>query len=138
MKKQADSIQEINWRGKRLIIKSEKLRVAILSAQEVAFELEKEEAFEAKMSLFDKLFVAYGDALTVVRDEIQAAVNFRLDSFPDWKTKVDENGISRREFTISAKISFVSQTVANGRKEFNVSRFVGTSIESSARASQSD
>jgi hypothetical protein len=65
-------MREITWKGKRIAIKNEKLRMSILSAQETIYELEKAASIDSKMALFDKLFLSYTDSLDIIRDELNA------------------------------------------------------------------
>jgi signal recognition particle subunit SRP68 len=67
-------LREVTWKGKKIPIKNEKLRVCILSAQEVNYELEKTETFDGKMSVYDKLFICYGDAVKIIKDEFASSV----------------------------------------------------------------
>jgi signal recognition particle subunit SRP68 len=71
-KKQATTLTEVTWRGKVVPLKSEKLRVAFLSAQDTTYELEREENLETKLDLYDKLFICYNDALRIILEEIRA------------------------------------------------------------------
>ncbi|KAL6044076.1 signal recognition particle subunit srp68 [Balamuthia mandrillaris] len=70
-KKHAESMREITWGKQTIPVKSDKLREHILKAQESAFEIEKEESTEAKLALYDKVFVAYNDAANCLRDELR-------------------------------------------------------------------
>jgi len=60
---------------KKIPIKNEKLRVSILAAQETNFELERAENFDSKMSAYDKLFMAYNDALRIIREETAGSIS---------------------------------------------------------------
>jgi len=73
LKKQAENTRDIVWKGKRVPIKNEKVLLALLNAQEVAFALDKAEDYEAKASLYDRLFVSYNDALDSVKDDISTS-----------------------------------------------------------------
>eukprot|EP01102_Stenamoeba_stenopodia_P007895 TRINITY_DN222_c0_g3_i1.p1 TRINITY_DN222_c0_g3~~TRINITY_DN222_c0_g3_i1.p1 ORF type:complete len:674 (+),score=227.47 TRINITY_DN222_c0_g3_i1:191-2023(+) len=71
-KKQATTLTEISWRGKVIPLKSEKLRVVFLSAQDALYELEREENVEVKIDLYDKLFICYSDAQRIILEELRA------------------------------------------------------------------
>mmetsp|Transcript_17659 Transcript_17659/g.24537 ORF Transcript_17659/g.24537 Transcript_17659/m.24537 type:complete len:617 (+) Transcript_17659:36-1886(+) len=70
LKKQSQTTREIIWQGKKIPIRSEKLRVSILGSQETNFEIERADTFDAKMAAYDKAFVQYNDALNTIKDEI--------------------------------------------------------------------
>ena len=63
-------MKEIIWREKRIPVKNEKIRVLILSFEETLVELDRADNYDKKMSLFDKLFVSYNDAIRAIKDEI--------------------------------------------------------------------
>jgi len=75
-KEQARSLNDISWRGKTIPIKSEKIRVAILGLREQEQELSQAEIKSKSKSeiveMYDKLFIAYNDAIKVIRDELQS------------------------------------------------------------------
>jgi hypothetical protein len=50
---------------------ADKLRELVLTAQDNIFEIEKLEALEAKLELYDKTFIIYNDALNIIRDELR-------------------------------------------------------------------
>ncbi len=65
-------MRDITWKGQKISIKSEKIRVHIITAQETAIELEKLDSYEQRVPLYDKLFVSYNDAIRVIKDDLSA------------------------------------------------------------------
>ena len=63
-------MREIVWQGKKIPIKSEKLRVSVFGSQETNFEIDRADTFETKMAAYDKAFVQYNDALNTIKDEL--------------------------------------------------------------------
>jgi len=73
--KQAKDLNEIELLGERIPIKSDKTRVCILQSRQLLIELANETgetASEQQMGLYDKLFVAFNDALESVRADLRA------------------------------------------------------------------
>jgi signal recognition particle subunit SRP68 len=62
LKKQADSLDEVEWLGKKLTVRSPAARQHILSARHAAFQLASCNDREAKMSLFDAALLSYESA----------------------------------------------------------------------------
>ncbi|CAM6094524.1 unnamed protein product [Calypogeia fissa] len=74
---QAVSMTELEWLGRKWPINNEKTRVCILKGQELEKEISRTDlsSSEKKLSLFDKVFVAYQDAKRHVREDLVVAGN---------------------------------------------------------------
>eukprot|EP01116_Phalansterium_solitarium_P022203 TRINITY_DN7247_c0_g1_i1.p1 TRINITY_DN7247_c0_g1~~TRINITY_DN7247_c0_g1_i1.p1 ORF type:complete len:610 (-),score=207.66 TRINITY_DN7247_c0_g1_i1:357-2186(-) len=80
LKKQSENLREISWRGRKVAVKSDRLRSSILNAQAVAYEIEQADTYDKKMAVFDKMFGAYNDALNLIRDELAASASAKAKS----------------------------------------------------------
>lgn len=65
-------MRDVVWRGQKISIKNEKTRLLILSAQETEIELERMDTYEQRVPVYDKLFVAYNDAIRNIKDDLSA------------------------------------------------------------------
>ena len=72
LKKQADSLDEVEWLGKKLTVRSPAARQHILSARHAAFQLASCMDREAKMSLFDAVLLSYESASDALAAEAAA------------------------------------------------------------------
>ncbi|KAL3701446.1 hypothetical protein R1sor_019468 [Riccia sorocarpa] len=72
---QAVSMTELEFLGRKFPVKNPKTRVCILKGQELLKELEATAPTntEKKLSIFDKLFIAYHDAKRHIRDDLAVA-----------------------------------------------------------------
>ncbi|KAH9623709.1 hypothetical protein KSS87_013423, partial [Heliosperma pusillum] len=74
---QAASMTEFNWLGHRFPITNPKTRVSILKAQELEKDLQGPTADtlngEKKLSVYDKIFTAYHDARSSIRNDLITA-----------------------------------------------------------------
>eukprot|EP00911_Craspedida_sp_UC1_P001114 UC1_evm1s837 len=82
--REAETLTEVKWRGRAISVRGEKVRVAIIKARAKEDELTRatataadknlssSSASESLLALYDELFMAYGDALGQVRDDIRA------------------------------------------------------------------
>ncbi|XP_074316501.1 uncharacterized protein LOC141652801 [Silene latifolia] len=74
---QAASMTEFNWLGHRFPISNPKTRVSILKAQELEKDLQGPTADtlhgEKKLSVYDKIFTAYHDARSSIRNDLVTA-----------------------------------------------------------------
>ncbi|KAK9117708.1 hypothetical protein Sjap_016655 [Stephania japonica] len=89
---QAASMTEFNWLGHRFPISNAKTRVSILKAQELEKDLNASAAdslpAEKKLVTFDKIFAAYNDARTSIRNDLATAGNAE-------NVKDDLNGLDK-------------------------------------------
>ncbi|KAK1277065.1 hypothetical protein QJS04_geneDACA003545 [Acorus gramineus] len=89
---QAASMTEFYWLGHRFPITNAKTRVSILKAQELEKELHGSAAdsmpSEKKLAMFDKIFSAYHDARSCIRNDLVTAGNTE-------NVKDDLNGLDK-------------------------------------------
>ena len=85
--KLASSVGEVTWRGRTIPVKNEKARIFILRLQDKEQELERNDDFEGKMSVYDNLLMECKEALQSAKEEITSelvsskhifSVNFSL------------------------------------------------------------
>eukprot|EP00656_Telonema_subtile_P002861 TRINITY_DN11304_c0_g1_i7.p1 TRINITY_DN11304_c0_g1~~TRINITY_DN11304_c0_g1_i7.p1 ORF type:complete len:345 (+),score=127.93 TRINITY_DN11304_c0_g1_i7:980-2014(+) len=72
LRRQAGSMDEMEFDGKRISVSSEKVRVAILQAGEAKLELSKQSDYDGLMEAFDKVFIAYNDTTQLISDELKS------------------------------------------------------------------
>ncbi|CAN6166737.1 unnamed protein product [Urochloa humidicola] len=76
---QAASMTEFNWLGRRFPITNAKTRVSILKAQQLEKDLNgsatESIAADKKLGIFDKIFSAYHDARSCIRNDLASAGN---------------------------------------------------------------
>lgn len=70
--KAASSLTEVTWLGKKVPVKSEKLRVGFVKLQQLEGELSRVEGGENKMEVYERLLMECQDAMQLVRDELGA------------------------------------------------------------------
>lgn len=74
---QATSLQEVEWRGRRMAVRQEKVRRFLLSHQESDAELARAEDAEAKHQVYESLLLECKDALQALKDELVEDPEFR-------------------------------------------------------------
>ena len=74
---QAATLQDVEWRGRKMAVKHEKVRMFLLSQQESDQELAKAEQPEDKIEIYESLLLDCKDALQVLRDELLEDPEFR-------------------------------------------------------------
>lgn len=74
---QAATLTEFNWLGRRFPVSNAKTRVSILKAQELEKDVHGQAAeslpAEKRLTIFDKIFTAYHDARSCIRNDLVAA-----------------------------------------------------------------
>ena len=76
--KAASSLTEVTWLGKKLPVKSERLRVSLVKLQQVEGELGRGGGEgggggeEGRMEVYERLLMECQDTMQIVRDEISA------------------------------------------------------------------
>ena len=69
-KRQSSGMEKVQWRGRTVAIKSDKIRAALINADEIRSDLSStSKDHDEKLSTYTNLFMAYGDALEVIRSE---------------------------------------------------------------------
>lgn len=69
--KQAVTLSEVTWRNRTVQVKSEPVRLFLLSVQESVKEVEKSESIDSKVSIYESLLKQCIDAQQVLRDSLQ-------------------------------------------------------------------
>lgn len=75
--KQAKDLNEMDVLGERVPIKSEKARICLIRAHQTLYEIEQAaaESTDTVMAQYDQLFVAFNDALEIVRADLRSLTN---------------------------------------------------------------
>ena len=68
--KAATSLTEVSWLGKKVPVRSERLRVSLVKLQLVEGELAMAGEADKKMEVYETLLMECQDAMQTVRDEI--------------------------------------------------------------------
>merc|ERR1719189_2672793 len=74
---QAATLQDVEWRGRKMAVKHEKVRMFLLSYQESEQELAKTSQSEAKIGVYESLLLECKDALQALRDDLLEDPEFR-------------------------------------------------------------
>ena len=74
---QAATLQDVEWKGRKMAVKHEKVRLFLLSYQESDQELAKTDETEAKVDIYESLLLDCKDALQALRDELLEDPEFR-------------------------------------------------------------
>lgn len=67
----SEGLQTIDWRGRKVTVRPEKVRLFLLSAQELDKSLAKTTKPDAKIELIERILMDCKDAIQAVRDEIK-------------------------------------------------------------------
>ena len=70
--KAASSLTEVSWLGKKVPVKSEKMRVGFIKLQQLEGEVSRVEGSEGKMEVYERLLMECQDTMQLVRDEVAA------------------------------------------------------------------
>ena len=74
---QATTLQDVEWKGRKMAVKHEKVRLFLISHQESEQELAKTEGAEAKIEIYESLLLDCKDGLQALRDELLEDPEFR-------------------------------------------------------------
>ncbi|XP_017844104.2 signal recognition particle subunit SRP68 [Drosophila busckii] len=67
----SEGLQTIDWRGRKVTVRPEKVRLFLLSAQELDKSLAKTAKLDGKIELIERILMDCKDAIQAVRDEIK-------------------------------------------------------------------
>uniref|UniRef100_A0A0K8TT17 Signal recognition particle subunit SRP68 n=1 Tax=Tabanus bromius TaxID=304241 RepID=A0A0K8TT17_TABBR len=68
----SESLQTTEWRGRKVTVRQERVRLFLLSVQEIDKNLEKAANDEAKIELLENILMDCKDAIGAVKDDIKA------------------------------------------------------------------
>ena len=74
---QAATLQDVEWRGRKMAVKQEKVRIFLLSYQESDEELTKARDSGAKLAVYEDLLLQCKDALQALREDLVEDPEFR-------------------------------------------------------------
>jgi len=80
---QAATLQDVEWRGRKMAVKQEKVRIFLLSYQESGQELAQARDSDAKLAVYEDLLLQCKDALQALREE--------LIEDPDYRTRQQQS-----------------------------------------------
>lgn len=66
----ASSLTEVQWQGKSIPVKNERIRVSLIKLNQIVNEVGRTEEREKKMTLFERLLMECQDSTQLVRDEL--------------------------------------------------------------------
>lgn len=74
---QAATLQDIEWRGRKMAVKQEKVRIFLLAYQESGQELSKARSTDAKLAVYEDLLLQCKDGLQALREDLMEDPEFR-------------------------------------------------------------
>jgi len=74
---QAATLQDVEWRGRKMAVKQEKVRIFLLSYQESGQELVRARDTDAKLAVYEDLLLQCKDALQALREDLVEDPEFR-------------------------------------------------------------
>ncbi|XP_054721035.1 signal recognition particle subunit SRP68-like [Uloborus diversus] len=69
--KQAVTLSEVEWQGRKIPVRHEKIRLFLLNVQDAQVQVEQALDLQAKIEVYERLLLDCKDALQVVRDEMK-------------------------------------------------------------------
>jgi signal recognition particle subunit SRP68 len=69
--KQAQSMEHVEWSGRRVPVDNDKIRLAIINSEELRKEIVNAKTYESKLRVYDKLFMTNNEAMRVVKESIK-------------------------------------------------------------------
>ena len=73
-KKQVETLEEIEFLGKKVHLKNDKIKRNIIQIEGNNLELEKSTDNDSKLKIFDKILFTYSDVLSMIKDDIKQKV----------------------------------------------------------------
>ncbi|KAL0478646.1 signal recognition particle subunit SRP68 [Acrasis kona] len=69
--RQALTMQSVEWAGRTVPVENDKIRIMIVNARGMRKDADASRTLESKLRTFDKILIAYNDAIKLVKDEIR-------------------------------------------------------------------
>jgi D-mannonate dehydratase len=73
-KKQIETLEEIEFSGKKVHIKNDKIKRNIIQAEGNISEIKKATDNESKLKIYEKILYSYADVLGMIKDDIKLKV----------------------------------------------------------------
>lgn len=77
---QTDAFQTTEWRGRKVTVRPQKVRLFLLSIQDIDKSLEKAKDYQAKIDIIESVLLDCKDAISALKDEIKQDPKLRVPS----------------------------------------------------------
>lgn len=74
-----EAFQTTEWRGRKVTVRPEKVRLFLLSIQDLEKSVEKAKEFQAKIEILENVLLDCKDAISAVKDEIKQDPKLRVE-----------------------------------------------------------
>ena len=105
---QAATLQDVEWRGRKMAVKQEKVRIFLMSHQESEQELSVARDSDAKLAVYEDLLLQCKDALQVLREDLVEDPEFRT------RQQQDSGKVGSQHF-LYTYLQFTRQTIVLSR-----------------------
>jgi len=105
---QAATLQDVEWRGRKMAVKHEKVRLFLISYQESGQELAGAQGNEAKIAVYEALLLDCKDAVQALRDDLVEDPEFRD------RQKVKEGKVTSQHF-LYTYLQFIRHSITLSR-----------------------
>uniref|UniRef100_A0A1B0CSX8 Signal recognition particle subunit SRP68 n=1 Tax=Lutzomyia longipalpis TaxID=7200 RepID=A0A1B0CSX8_LUTLO len=76
----SEALQTTEWRGRKILVRPEKVRLFLLSIQDLDKSIEKAKTFQAKIEILETIIMDCKDAITAIKDEIKQDPKLRASA----------------------------------------------------------
>lgn len=77
---QTDALQSTEWRGRKVTVRPQKVRIFLLSIQDLAKSIEKANNYEEKIEIIENVLLDCKDALLALKDEMKQDPKLRAST----------------------------------------------------------
>jgi len=105
---QAATLQDVEWRGRKMAVKHEKARLFLISYEESGQELTRAQGNEAKIAVYEALLLDCKDAVQALRDDLVEDPEFRD------RQKVKEGKVTSQHF-LYTYLQFIRHSITLSR-----------------------
>uniref|UniRef100_U5EUQ1 Signal recognition particle subunit SRP68 n=1 Tax=Corethrella appendiculata TaxID=1370023 RepID=U5EUQ1_9DIPT len=107
-----EAFQTTEWRGRKVTVRSEKVRLFLLSIQDLEKSVEKVKTFPAKIEILENVLLDCKDAISVIKDEIKQDPKLRMGA---------ESGLTGIQYLLTY-LSYIRLTLTLKRNLFLVAQ----------------
>lgn len=112
---QTDSFQSMEWRGKKVTVRPQKVRIFLLSIQDLKKSIERTKEYQGKIDIIENVLIDCKDAISALKDEIKQDPKLRTQDgqVPTVNHLLSYLSHIRLKLTLERNLYLVSQAKAN-------------------------
>lgn len=117
-----EAFQTTEWRGRKVTVRAEKVRLFLLSIQDLNKSVEKAKEYQAKIEILENVLLDCKDAISAVKDEIKQDPKLRMPAQENQLTGVQYLLVYLSYLRLTLTLERNLNLVAQAKQEIAISK----------------